>query len=214
MHHQVSNKAMRVPPRLKFSAGPHDYLHVRKNDEHIKPRLGSLRTKFIHYDTYWLASRSERRMKTEVTALAGRREKKYHEEKGTWDRYLIFIQFSYRSSNTWFFAECVLTSSRLGVRPHFGALPKMGVATFNCLHVVASGVQLLSLHCRVQLSTNSFPAFPPAPTLYSFPFWLKRPIRTRCYLLLNLGVPKHSTLKFGQISASNTPQRIDKPLNN
>ena len=42
-----------------------------------------------------------------------------------------------------------LHSLASGVRPLFGAYPKIGAANFGCLSIVVAGLQLLSFHRRV-----------------------------------------------------------------
>ena len=48
----------------------------------------------------------------------------------------------------------VLFSFVSGVRLLFGAHPKMGATTSGCLHIIVSGVQLLSLHSCVWQPTD------------------------------------------------------------
>ena len=128
-------------------------------DECTKLCLCSLTQKFIK--SWVFVKRKKESMKTESPALARQRDITYHEEKEDRERPWIFLLVLFCSFNKpfyWF----LLHRCTSGVRPLFGAHPKMGTTAFDYLHIV-----LANVHCSFYFVTSPTQlTFNPVSSLY------------------------------------------------
>ena len=100
-------------------------------------------------------------MKTEFPMFTGQRETICYKKKISRDRPWIFFLVFCCSSNMlirWFHLYRLMS----GVRPPFGAHPKVGAATFNYLHVVLDSVHL----CLYLFTSQSQLTFKPELSPY------------------------------------------------
>ena len=110
-----------------------------------------------------------------------------------WRKKSVFCCSSYMFVCWFHLHSCVS-----GVRPHFGAYPKIGVATFSCLHVTISCLQLTVFTLSPLAANLLFSVFHPtpgAPMAFTFEFLL--PIRTQftadMFFIFNLGASNYFT---------------------